>query len=81
MAKYRVTINRELCIGCGVAAVTCPEVYEMGSDNGKAKIVDKYNVETNDNISIGIIPEELCECAKSGAEVCPVAAIKIEKIV
>lgn len=80
VARYRVVVNRDACISCGVAPATCPEVYELGLDNGKTKVVDKYSVETNDKISIGIIPEELYECAKSGADVCPVGAIRIEKI-
>lgn len=80
MAKYRVVIDRELCIGCGAAPATCPEVFELGADTGKAKIVDKYSIETNEKLSVGIVPEELYECAKSAAEVCPVAAIRIEKI-
>lgn len=79
MAKYRVIVNREMCVACGAAPATCPEVYEIGSDNGKTKIADKYSIETNDRVSIGIVPEELYECAKSGAEVCPVAAIRIEE--
>lgn len=80
MARYKVIVDRESCIACGAAPVTCPDVFELGLDNGKTKIVDKYSVETNDKISIGVIPEELYECAKSASDVCPVSAIRIEKI-
>lgn len=80
MAKYRVIVDRETCIACGAAPAACPEVFEMGFDNGKNRVVDKYSVETSDKISIGIIPEELYECAKAAVDICPVAAIKIEKI-
>lgn len=80
MPKYRVIVDRVTCIGCGAAPVTRPEVYELGLDNGKTKIVDKYSVYTDDKVSVGIIPEELYECAKAGVDVCPVNAIKIEKI-
>lgn len=80
MAKYRVVVDREKCISCGAAPATCPELYELGLDNGKTKIVDKYSVQTDERVSIGIIPEELYECAKAGADVCPVNAIRIEKI-
>lgn len=31
MAK--VTIDETLCTGCGLCAASCPEVFEVGSDN------------------------------------------------
>ncbi len=31
MAK--VTIDASLCTGCGLCAASCPEVFEIGSDN------------------------------------------------
>ncbi|MCI4436588.1 MAG: ferredoxin, partial [Ignisphaera sp.] len=49
-------------------------------DNGNIKFVDKYSVKSDENLSIGEIPEELYNCAKAGADVCPANAIKIEKI-
>lgn len=79
MGGYRVIVDRKSCLGCGAAVAACPEIFVLGDDNGKNRVVDKYSVETNENISIGIIPEELYECAKSAAEVCPVGAIRIEK--
>jgi ferredoxin len=58
----------------------CPKVFELGSDNQKNRVVDRYSVELNDVVSAGIIPEELYECAKAAAEACPVNAIKIEEV-
>lgn len=63
-----------------MAPATCPELYELGSDNFKNRVVEKYSVKTDDEISIGEIPEELYECAKAGADICPVGAIKIERV-
>ncbi len=80
MAKYRVIVDRVNCLGCGAAPAACPEIFELGDDNGKNRVVAKYSVQTTRDISIGEIPEELYECAKSGADVCPVGAIRIEKI-
>lgn len=77
---YRITIDRGLCISCGAAPATCPKVYELGNDNGKNKVVEKYSVELGLGRSVGIIPDELYECAKEGADVCPVSAIFLEKI-
>lgn len=80
LVKYKVIIDRDKCIACGAAPAACPEVFELGVDNGKNKVVDEYSVELSPEKSIGIIPEELYECAKNGADVCPVDAIVIEKI-
>lgn len=80
LARYRVIVDRVACISCGAAPAACPEIYELGSDNYKTRIVEKYSVRTDENVSIGEIPEELYECAKAGADVCPVNAIKIERI-
>lgn len=78
MPKYRVIINREACIACGAAPAACPDIFELGSDTGKNRVVEKYSVQTDERVSIGIIPEELRECAENGAAVCPVNAIKVE---
>ncbi|AFL66381.1 ferredoxin [Desulfurococcus amylolyticus] len=80
MTRYKVIIDRSTCIACGAAPAACSEVFELGDDNGKNRVVAKYSVKLTPEISIGIIPEELYECAKSGAEVCPVSAIRVEKI-
>ena len=80
LVKYRVIVDRSMCISCGVAPAVCPEVYELGSDNQKNRVVGRYSTEISENLSIGEIPEELFECAKKGADVCPVAAIKVEKV-
>jgi ferredoxin len=38
-----VNVNKEKCIGCGLCASLCNEVFEMGSD-GKAKVKAKKNL-------------------------------------
>lgn len=80
MAKYKVIVDREACVSCGVAQALCPDVFVLAEDNNKNKVVDKYEVEGDEKISVGIIPEELYECAKSAADSCPPQAIRIEKI-
>lgn len=34
-----VSVNKEVCIGCGACASTCPEGFEIGDDR-KAKVKD-----------------------------------------
>ncbi len=80
MVKYKVVVNRSLCIACGVAPALCPEVFELGSDTGRNKVVGKYSTELSEEISVGIIPEELHQCAKRGADSCPVSAISVEEV-
>lgn len=80
VAKYRVIVDRSKCVACGAAPAACPEVFELGSDNGKNRVIDKYSVELTPELSVGVIPEELYDCARAGAEACPVDAIRIEKI-
>jgi len=43
-------------------------------------VVDEYSVELSEATSVGIIPEELYECAKAAAEACPVGAIRVEEV-
>lgn len=62
MAK--VYVDQDLCIGCGLCADTCPDVFEMTED-GKSQV--KENAEAN------------IECAKEAASVCPTEAIVVEE--
>ncbi len=77
-ARYRIIIDRVACIGCEVAENHCPEIFMLSSGDGKCSIKPRYNVKTDDTVSIGIIPESLLHCAKEAADACPVSAIMIE---
>ncbi len=59
----KAVIDPEVCIGCGLCADTCPGVYRMEGDKAVAPVE--------------IVPKDQEECAKKGAEECPVEAIKI----
>ncbi len=58
--KYLVN---EGCIGCGLCAGTCPEVFSMG-DEGLAVAIDSE------------VPEEALASAAEAKEGCPVGAIE-----
>ena len=66
----RVIVDEEACIGCGLCAETCPDVFEMNDDKAKVK-VDEVRV---DEAQDGVI-----ESCKEAAENCPVEAIQIEE--
>jgi ferredoxin len=80
MAKVKVTVDRDTCIACGVAPTVCPQVFVLGSDNGKNRVVDKYSTNLTDSISEGELPEDLYECAVQAAGSCPVGAIRVQKV-
>ncbi|RLF23015.1 MAG: ferredoxin [Thermoprotei archaeon] len=77
---YRVIVDRAKCVSCKAVATICPQVFVMGEDNGKSRVVDQYSKKLTDEISIGEIPDELYECVKEAADYCPVNAIVIEKV-
>jgi len=59
-------VDKETCIGCGICAATCPDVFEMQSDGKAGTISEK-------------VPEQLDDEAKDSEEGCPVNAITTEE--
>ncbi|UCD04015.1 MAG: ferredoxin [Candidatus Woesearchaeota archaeon] len=64
MAKVKIIMDREKCIGCGSCVAVCPVNWEI-KDDGKSK---PKKTELNE---VG--------CNEKAAQVCPVQCIKIEK--
>jgi ferredoxin len=60
------TVNQETCIGCGLCAEVCFDVFEMGADD-LAKV------------KVKLVPEELEGLCRETAADCPVDAIGIEE--
>lgn len=59
----KAIVDPDICIGCGLCADTCPGVYRMEADKAIAYC--------------DAVPKGQEECARKGAEECPVEAIKI----
>ncbi|MEA4853467.1 MAG: ferredoxin [Christensenella sp.] len=60
----KVSIDREGCIGCGLCAELCPNVFRM-ADDGLAEVYSQPSAEDSDD-------------AAQAAENCPVQVIEIE---
>lgn len=60
MAK-RVYVDEEECIGCGSCEAICPEVFQLDSGSGKAKVIKS--------------PDGLEELIEEAIEACPVTCI------
>lgn len=62
MAK-KVTVDEELCIGCGACANLCPKVFTL-ADDGKSNVLDATGAGCDVDIA---------------ANSCPVGAIKVSE--
>lgn len=65
MAKFKIEIDKDACIGCGACEAQCPDNFKMGDDS-------KARVKNSELSELG--------CSKDAKEVCPVDAIKIIKV-
>jgi ferredoxin len=61
----RAFVDETTCIGCGLCADTCPEVYEIRDDGVSHVLLDP-------------VPPELQECVRDTVDSCPVTAISVE---
>ncbi len=60
----KATVNAELCVGCGLCADVCPEVFVMEQDKAKIKA--------------NPVPDSSTECCQKAKEDCPVEAVITE---
>ena len=61
----KATIDRSGCIGCGLCADTCPQVFVM-ADDGLAEVIGET------------VPADAQDNAVEAAEGCPVSVITVE---
>jgi len=59
------TVDKDLCIACGLCSQTCPEVFELNNEAGYAKV--KEDASSCDEAG----------CCEESADLCPVDAIEI----
>lgn len=61
----KVTVDQEVCIGCGMCIDICPEVFKF-NDDSKSEVIPEANL------------EDVKEKVEEAKEVCPVDAIVVE---
>ncbi|HHT96515.1 MAG TPA: ferredoxin [Clostridiales bacterium] len=61
----KATVDQDGCIGCGLCADICPEVFLMNDDGLAEAYVDP-------------VPEEFEASAQEAADGCPVSVITVE---
>ena len=59
----KATVDAAACIGCGLCANDCPEVFEINADKSVSKVA---------------VPAGKEDAAKTAAANCPVQCIKID---
>jgi ferredoxin len=62
----KVTIDKDLCIDCGVCESLVPEVFSI-NDEGITEVI------------LSPVPEELQDAVREAAEECPTEAIIIDE--
>jgi ferredoxin len=65
--RVKIIADRSACCGYGVCAEICPEIYKL-DQNGIVVVED------------AVVPVELEEKAREGAEACPQSALRAEEV-
>lgn len=75
--KYRVKVDRDLCIGAAACIALAPKVFQLDSEN-KAVIARKDGTSGSDWTAYEELSEEEARVILESAQSCPVDAIVIE---
>jgi ferredoxin len=62
----KAIVDKDACIGCGLCAADCPEVFSMNGDNIAEAVVS-------------MVPAEYKDACRQAAQNCPVEAIKLSE--
>jgi len=58
-----VTVDKDICTGCGLCADTCPEVFEITDSLAVVKVAD--------------VPANVAKTCREAADNCPVECILV----
>lgn len=76
MAKYKIELDRDGCIGADVCEAVCPKHWKM-ADDGKVDLIGSVK-EPNGEFYTKEIDQEDFESMKLAADGCPVKVIHIQ---
>lgn len=71
-----VTIERDTCVSCGSCYEVCPDFFEENPDDSFSQVKKKFR--KGDNIGEGDAPDEMADCVRDAADLCPVEIIHVE---
>ncbi len=71
MAKFKIELDKESCIGCGACAVACGDFWKLG-DSGKSVLKGAKATDSTETLELDDVG-----CNQQAAEACPVNAIHI----
>ena len=74
----KVCVDQELCIGCGMCASLCPDVFELNEEGKATAVAEGEAQEAIDSCPVSAICAECenCECTE---KVCECAEEPVEK--
>ncbi len=75
MTKFKVKVNKDTCIGCGVCASIAPEIFEI--KDMKSNLVGMESITTG--IQEKEISNDLVIKAKEAESACPTKSISVEE--
>lgn len=73
MVFIKVSINQNVCMGCGTCTSLCVKVFELADSLEKARIRSEYRGKVT---TLGEIPKDV-ECVRLAVNKCPLDAIEI----
>lgn len=76
MKKYKITLNRKDCIGCGTCHTICPQLFSPDEEDGRVHLKNSHQV---GDIWAGEITDQDLDTALQAEEACPVNVIHIQK--
>jgi ferredoxin len=79
LARYRATVDRNICNGFGACVELCPEFFYLSDIDGKSKIKDAEEIVEGDSNIMDIIEVEEESCLRKAENACPFNAIRVEE--
>ena len=77
MPKWRIELQKDICIGCGACAIVEPKHWSMYGDKSKLKDATE---EQGENGAMEVKIVESIDRNQDAADACPVPCIFVKKI-